>query len=113
MARVVVTEQDVVVAGVTPTYVAPTVDGISVLNSSDIVVHVKNANASPCNVTTQAPGKYQGLEITDPVVAVPATTGDKMIRVPGGDPTAQADGRCYIDFSIQASVTYAVMRVPK
>ena len=77
-------------------------------------VIVKNANAAACTVTVQTPLTEGGLAVADQVVVVPANTGEMHIgpfrqdiyNRPGG---ATDPGMVYVDFSIQASVTYAVI----
>ncbi len=113
MARVNVTPQACSAAGITPTYTAPTVDGIMIPGDGQTRVLVKNTNASPCNVTVQTAEQRAGLDVADQVVAVPATTGEKII---GPFPQATYDrpsgatdpDKVYIDFSVQSGVTYAV-----
>lgn len=112
-ARTVVTPQELSRAGITPTYNAATAsDGDAFSNDGHTFVQVLNAAGAPINLTIQTPGTVDGLAVTDRVVAVPATTGNKMI---GPFPTAmynQSNGQVYLDWSSAASVTFAVVRVP-
>ncbi len=115
MARVSVTPQACDDAGITPTWTAPTADGIMIPGDGQTKVMVRNTNASPCTVTVQTPEQRAGLDVAEQTVTIPATTGEKIIgpfpqstfnRPSGGtDP-----GKVYIDFSIQASVSYAAIK---
>ena len=114
MARVSVTPQACSDAGITPTWTAPTVDGIMIPGDGQTKVIVRNANASACVVTVQTPEQRAGLDVAERTVSVPATTGEQIIGpFPAAQynrPTGGADaGKVYIDFSVQASVTYAVI----
>ena len=112
MARVSITPQACSDAGIALTYVAPTVDGIMIPGDGQTKVLVKNANAAACTVTVQTPEQRAGLDVTERTVTVPLTTGERLIgpfsqstyNRPSGGTDA---GKVYIDFSIQASVTYA------
>lgn len=113
MARVDVTPQACSDAGITPSWVAPTADGIMIPGDGQTKVMVRNTNASACDVTVQTPEQRSGLDVSDRVVNVPATTGERLIgpfreatydRPSGGtDPD-----KVYIDFSVQSGVTYFV-----
>jgi len=113
MARVSKAVQDVTIAGITPAYTTPTADGISIQNDGNVWLHVKATGAETV-VTIQVPGKSRdGLEITDPTVTVPATTGDKKFRLPHPSDANQGDGTTYVDFSVQAGVSVAALRLPR
>ncbi|MCL4473557.1 MAG: hypothetical protein M1455_06410 [Actinobacteria bacterium] len=102
-------------AGTTLIYVTPTVDGIMIPGDGQTKLIVRNANAAACTVTIQTPEQRAGLDVAEQTVTIPATTGEKIIgpfpqstfnRPSGGtDP-----GKVYIDFSIQASVSYAAIK---
>ncbi|MHB9054246.1 MAG: hypothetical protein ACYC5F_09740 [Thermoleophilia bacterium] len=101
-------------AGIALIYVAPTVDGIMIPGDGQSKIIIKNANAAACTVTIQTPEQRAGLDVAERTVVVPAG-GDTIIgpfppatfnRPSGGtDP-----GKVYIDFSIQASVSYATIK---
>jgi len=102
--------QKLVTAGLTPSYNAPLASE-NIIPDKGLFLHVKNANASPCVVTIDDPGfTPAGSAAVDPPVSVPATTGDKMIPVP---PTYAnpATGFIAVTFSIQASVTAALLQL--
>lgn len=113
MARGLLTVQDVLPTGITPSYTQATVDGTSFANVGlPILIHIKNTSGSSTVVTFQTPGKYQGETITVRTVTVPATTGDKMISFFPPDVFNQTDGTVYIDFSTYAAgVTIAALLV--
>jgi len=76
------------------------------------LLSIKNANAAICTVTLKVNGaKAYGTTIQDQTVSVPANTGNVLIS--GIDPTAfnQQDGNLYLDFSVGASVTIAVVEM--
>lgn len=111
MARVNVTPQANSDAGITPTWTGPTADGIMVPPGA--TVHVKNANASACTVTVQTAEQRAGLDVAERTVSVPATTGERVIgpfpAATYARPSGVSDaGKVYVDFSIQASVSYFV-----
>ena len=113
MTRVDVTPQSCSAAGLTLSYVAPTVDGIMIPGDGQTKVIVKNANVAPVTVTAQTPEQRAGLDVAEQAVSVPANTGEKVIgpfsQATYNRPSGGTDGgKVYIDFSIQASVTYAV-----
>ncbi|MGW3152776.1 hypothetical protein [Streptomyces sp. NPDC001089] len=76
-------------------------------------LYVKNANAAACTVTLTTPGQVDGrLAIADSTFSVAASTGIGIIPlIPGlyADPTT---GLATINYSVTASVTVAVVRVP-
>lgn len=96
----------------TPTYAVPlAAEDVAwpAANVSFLLLHVKNANAAACNVTvTSHASEGEGLVQSDLVVAVPADTGDRIIRIP----TAyRAANNVDIAFSVQTSVSAAVFYV--
>lgn len=113
MARGLLTVQNVLQTGVTPSYTQATVDGTSFPNVGlPILIHVKNTSASASVVTFQTPGKFKGETITVRTVSVPATSGDKMISFFPPDVFNQSDGTVYVDFSTYAAgVTIAALQV--
>lgn len=74
---------------------------------------VKNANAAACTVTLVTPGQVDGrLAVADSTFTVAANTGLGVIPlIPSlyADPTT---GLATINYSVTASVTSAVVRVP-
>lgn len=111
--RVATSVQSIAVTGTVGTYAAATAEGLSFENDGHVFLHVKNAGASPCNVTIQTPETRGGLAVAEQVVAVTNAT-EKLI---GPFPVAQYNrpsggsdgGKVYVDFSYLTSVTVAVL----
>jgi hypothetical protein len=102
------TTQKVTSAGVAGTYFTPTA---SDRFSPGSILHVKNANASICNVTQTPAGiSVEQATVAGTAVAVPATTGDMFIFITDNaayrDPS---DGLVGVTFSVQTSVSCAVI----
>lgn len=101
--------QQITAAGIAPNYATPSASE-NISPDSGLFLHVKNANASPCVVTFTDPGRTPaGSAATNPAVSVPATTGDRMISVPA-TLTNTATGLIAVAFSVQTSVTAALLR---
>lgn len=115
MPRTDLTPQDVVDEGLTPVYTAANVLGHMIPGDGGVIIQVKNTSGSPINVTVQTGGTLLGEPVTDKVIAVPATTGDKLIGPfpPAlyNQPSGADAGKVYIDFSAVTSVTCAAFRV--
>ncbi len=122
MARTVLTVQNIVRAGIDPTYSAgDAANGHSFDNTGhNVFVHIKNADASPINATIITPGTVDGLAIGDLVVVIPATTGNVMIGpfpapvydTIDTDPDPDIDPAVFVDLSADTSVTLAAIKVP-
>lgn len=101
--------QQIVMAGLAPSYATPSATE-NIIPNTNLFLHVKNANASPCVVTFTDPGRTAaGSAATNPSVSVPATTGDRMIALPSSL-TNTATGFITVAFSVQTSVSVAVVR---
>ncbi len=110
MARANLTVQDIVKTGVAPNFVAAdTGDGNQFVNDGDCFIEVKNTGGSPINVTVTSVGKLDGMDMEDLVVAVPATTGDRMIGPFAPTAWNNAGGLVYVNVS--AAATIAVLRL--
>lgn len=48
-------------------------------NNGNVILHFKKSGAGNCNLTIVTPNTVDGLAITDQVVVIPATTGDKFV----------------------------------
>jgi hypothetical protein len=105
--------QRVTNAGIAPTYSVPLASDEFAWpgeNPGFVLMHVKNANASPCVVTvTSQASPSDGLAAADKAVTVPATTGDRFIRV--GQSFRDATGAVSVTFSEQTSVSVALLYV--
>jgi hypothetical protein len=102
--------QVIAVTGLAPAYATPLTTE-TVTPQANLFLHVKNASGSPINVTiTDASFTPAGSVATNPVIAVPATTGDRMILIP---PNAvnPATGLVTLTFSAVTSVTGALVRL--
>jgi len=90
------TTQAISRAGITPSYAAVAGGGDACEVGDDIYLHFKNTNAATCTVT----------------LAIPATTGDKLIGPVGAlfkDPTT---GLCTITYSgTSTNTTVAVCKL--
>lgn len=112
MARQAISAQAAAVAGVTPTYATPTVDGfLFPADGDNLELRVKNGNVASTNVTLQIPRTIHGNAAPNLVVAVPAGQ-EKRIKI---DPAtmkrpvgAVDEGMVYVDFSVFSSVTVAL-----
>lgn len=111
MARTALVPQQIVRTGLTPVFTAANVLGHSVANDGHVMLEVKNGSASPINVTVQTPGTVDGLAISELVVVVPATSGDKMIGPFPPGIYNQPDGTIYVDFSDVTTVSVAAVRM--
>lgn len=101
--------QQITSAGLTPSYATPSATE-NINPDTDLVLHVKNGNASACVVTFTDPGRTPaGSVATNPTVSVPATTGDKFIPVPIAL-TNTTTGLIAVAFSVQTSVQVALLR---
>jgi hypothetical protein len=102
-------------AGLGPTYAAAAGGGDAMSCGSGMFLHVKNAGGSPVNVTLAIPASRfytAGINMTSPVVSVPATTGDRMIGpVDGQTFTDPTTGLCTITYSAVTSVTVAAVQL--
>lgn len=112
MARTDVVAQQISRLGITPSFAAPNVAGNMFANDGRTYLEVKNGSASPINVTLNIPVLVDGNAVTNPVIAVPATTGDKIIGPFPPGIFNQPDGKVYIDFSAVVTVTIAVLQLP-
>ena len=87
MADVVLTTRQVVPSGLTPAYQA--IDATDTYYHDNaggkLMLHFLNTGGSPAVVTFDTEGQVDGLDIENPTVSIPATTGDRMI---GAFPTA-------------------------
>jgi hypothetical protein len=96
--------------GLAATYHAASAGGDKVAPSESCFLHVKNGGGSPVTVTLVTPGTVDSLAITDRTVSVPATTGERFIKVPASIYRDPADGLASITWSGTTSVTFAVLQ---
>lgn len=80
---------------------------------SGTYLYVKNANAAACTVTITTPGQVDGrLAIADSAFTIAATTGIGIIPLIASLYADPVTGLATINYSVTASVTVAVVRVP-
>lgn len=80
MADVTLATQNVDRDGITESFTTLNeVDTYFVRASRSTILHFKNTGASPSTVTLDTPGNVGGLQIENPTVSVPATSGDVMV----------------------------------
>lgn len=81
MADVVLTTKQVVPSGLTPAY--QSIDATDTYYHDNaggkLMLHFLNTGGSPAVVTFDTEGQVDGLDIENPTVSVPATTGDRMV----------------------------------
>lgn len=109
MAREALTVQEISLIGLTPSYTAAVGDGHKFVNNGDVLIHVKNGDASSMDVTIQTPAKVQGVDVAEISVTVGASD-EEMI---GPFPPAlfnNSDG-VYVDYSSITSVTVAAIKL--
>lgn len=115
MARTDLTAQEVVTTGLSASYVAATVDGHMFVCNQRRILHVKNGGAGALTVTVQTDLTRDGnLALPDRTVSIPA--GEDRFIGPFDASTYQqrsgADaGKVYVDYSVQTSVTVALLEV--
>jgi hypothetical protein len=106
-----ITKQQVVMTGLQPVYSTPTASDTFQVDD-DLFLHVKNGNAAICNVTIQdaslTPGGNAALNVA---VAVPATTGDRMIGPIPNVFVSTSTGLITVTYSVTSSVTVALLRM--
>lgn len=98
--------QDVVATGLAASYSAVAGGGDTFTNDGNVMLHVKNAGASPCTVTIACSGTYKGAAITNQAVAV-ANGAEKFIKPYAPDITGNTAA---LSYSYTTSVTIAVLR---
>jgi len=114
MARTEVTAQEVVLTGLEPTLTAANVDGDIIECGGDVFLWVDNGSAGEVDVTIQTPLTVEGLAVAENVVTVPAG-GVRLIgpinRRAFGQPSGDAKGKAYVDFSAVTSVTRTYIKL--
>lgn len=104
--------QQVVRTGLAPSYSAAAGGGDTFNPGPETFLHVKNTSGGSITVTVVTPGATGGLAIADVSVAVPATTGDRMIGpLPGSLFADATTGLGSITYSGVTNLTVAVIDV--
>ncbi len=81
MADVVLTREQIVMAGLDANDNAIDATDVYFVDNQpgQVFLHFKNTGGSPSVVTFETTQQIGGLDIEDPTVSVPATTGDLMV----------------------------------
>jgi hypothetical protein len=108
------TPQTVTKAGIAPAYTTVNAtDTIALAPGAVQFLHVKNGNAAACTVTIVDAGTTPaGSAATNPTVTVPLSTGDRMIGPLKNSFADQTTGVISVTYSIQTTVTAALISVP-
>jgi hypothetical protein len=101
----VLTVQLVSRTGLLPTYAAVSAGGDSVPNNGRVLLHVKNGNASPTNVTVDSIQACNQGNDHDVVVTVPNASE----RIIGPFPVARFGRNLAVTYTVSATVTIAVL----
>lgn len=114
MARTALAIDDVALTGLelSDVLVPAVADGHYFSNSGDPILVVKNAGASPVNVTVQTPYTRDGLALADLVVAVAAGETIFIGPFPSNtfDQVGAARGQVYVDLATATDMTIGVIR---
>lgn len=99
--------------GLTPAYTAAQAPGSgsnAFQNEGKTFVHIKNASGAPITATFQTPATLNDLAVADLVITV-AAGAEKMAGPFEPGVFNQSDGKVYVDWSLETSVTAAVLRL--
>ena len=103
--------QNVVSAGLAPTYAAASAGGDKVSPGATTFVHVKNASAGALTVTLVTAATFNGYAVADLAVSIPAA-GERMIGPLTADVFRNsADGLVDVTYSGVTSLTIASVAV--
>lgn len=108
------TTQPITQLGVTPTYANASANGDTVNAKARGFLHVKNSGSSTTLTIAarvaayNAPG-FGDIPISDIVVTIPATTGDKMVEIP---PESHGIGGASLAWSQVTGITVAYFELP-
>jgi hypothetical protein len=105
--------------GLAATYNSAAAGGDQFANNGEIVLHIKNTNASARTVTVTAqntsvskPG-MGSLTKANASVSVPGTTGERFLGPFPTDAFNDSSGNCQITYTAETGVTVAVLKVTK
>ncbi|MGB8218648.1 MAG: hypothetical protein WCE94_15225 [Candidatus Methanoperedens sp.] len=113
MTETTLTVQDAAETGITPSFGAASATGSKFINDGRVILEVKNTSGSPINVTVVGEKACRFGAVDSRVVAVPATTGDKIIGPFKVAHFNDASGYAHVTFSAQSNVTVAAIRIPQ
>jgi hypothetical protein len=104
----VFTKQPIGLVGAAVTFTACAGGGDSILDPIGAVVVIRNGSGAPITVTFVTPGNLpNGDAYPDHTVSVPATTGERWIKL--GPEYVNATGQCDVTYSGVTSLTMAVV----
>jgi hypothetical protein len=106
------TVQEPTLAGITPTYAAADVAGDTfAIGGGTYLIHIKNSGTQKV-ATFTTPGTIEGVAISDPTVTIPATTGDKLIKLTAPQSLfANSSGLGAIAYDGVTGATIAIFKV--
>lgn len=103
--------QEVVLTGLAPDYVAAAAGGDYFANDGKTFLECKNASAGIITVTIDSPTLCNQGATHDVVVAVPVTTGHRMIGPFARGRFNDANGRVQVTYSGVTTFTVAAIKV--
>lgn len=111
MADVTLTPQTVTRDGVTESFTALNRTDVYFVSISDrTILHFTNTGASPATVTLDTPGNVGGLDIENPTVVIPATTGDVLVAPEPRGVFADGSGQLSFTQDQDSGVSVAVVQ---
>lgn len=102
------TTQQLAVTGNNPTYAICAGGGDTVEATDDLIIHVKNADASSHSVTIAVPGSSYGQDNPDVTVAIPA--GESRFALIPKALADSTDNRVHLTYTAVTSMTIAVLK---
>jgi len=108
MPRTALIVQQIVRAGLTPSYVTPDVAGSSFPNGGTEVLHVKTGGTGT-TVTIQTPNNVDGLAIADRSIVL-GTNTERLIGPFPRNVYNQGAEEVFVDYSSITTVTVAALR---
>ena len=99
---------------INPSLAAVNVDGNMFANNGKQFLWIDNPNGATCTVTIQTPKTIGGLAVAEQTVAIPTTQAALIgpfatgiySQISGAD-----QGKVYVDYSIDTSVTAALLQL--
>lgn len=113
MSDVTKNPEAVLATGLAATYHGSlsTSDTYLIPNDGQVLLHFKKTGAGACNVTIATPVTQGGLAVSDQVVQIPATTGDKFIGPFPPHIYNNGNGQLSVTLSEVTGLTFAVLRM--
>lgn len=111
MARTALTAQRVTRDGVAPTYAPASAEGHYWGNTGRQILHLKNTDAAPVEVSFPISVLVDGEAVADKTVTVAATTGDLMVGPFPPSQYRQDDGNAWVNFDSVTGLTVALLDI--